>query len=199
MDYNTQRNKLILPEYGRCIQEMVEHAVGLDDRNERTRCAYTIIDLMAAMQKDNAGADDFYLKLWNHLALMAGYQLDIDYPVEITRLDEQQAEREPLAYPQQRITMRHYGASVEKLAHHLMEMEEGDDKQQLIVLVANQMKRELAKWNSNALSDEKIFEDLASFTEGKISLMPGDVKLITDKQALADAQQQQMGKKKKKK
>ena len=81
MDYNTQREKLRLPEYGRCIQEMVNYAVALEDKNERQRCAFTIIDLMANMQTFTGNADDFYQKLWNHLAFISDYQLDIDYPV----------------------------------------------------------------------------------------------------------------------
>ena len=83
IDYNTQRTQLVLPEYGRCIQQMVDHAKTLDDRDERLRCATTIVALMASMVKQHGDADEFRRKLWNHLAAIANYELDIDYPVEI--------------------------------------------------------------------------------------------------------------------
>jgi hypothetical protein len=203
MDYNTQREKLKLTEYGRCIQEMVNYAMSLDDRNERQRCAYTIIDLMANMQSFTGNAEDFYQKLWNHLAYISGYQLDIDYPVEIQHIDKQETHRDPVPYPQKRIARRHYGSIIEQLTKRLMEMEPGTERDELTRLVANQMKLALAKWNSNALDDEKILSDLAEYTDGKISLLPSEIKLMSDKEAIASIQQTNPnnggGKKKKKK
>lgn len=203
MDYNTQREKLRLPEYGRCIQEMVDYAVALEDRKERQRCAYTIIDLMANMQKFTGNPDDFYQKLWNHLAYISDYQLDIDYPIEIQHIDKQETKRDRVPYPQKRIERRHYGTIIEQLTKRLMEMEPGAEREELTHLVANQMKLALAKWNSNALDDEKILSDLAEYTQGKISLLPSEIKLISDKEAIANAQQTNSnsggGKKKKKK
>ena len=124
MDYNTQRQKLILPEYGRCIQEMVNYAVSLTDPQERQRCAFTIIDLMANMQDYNGDENDFYQKLWNHLALISNYKLDIDYPVEIQHIDDQALKRDVVPYPQKKINRRHYGANIEALARKLMEMDQ---------------------------------------------------------------------------
>jgi hypothetical protein len=202
MDYNTQREKLRLPEYGRCIQEMVDYAVALEDRKERQRCAYTIIDLMANMQKFTGNPDDFYQKLWNHLAYISDYQLDIEYPIEIQHIDKKETKRDRVPYPQKRIERRHYGTIIEQLTKRLMEMEPGADRDELTRLVANQMKLALAKWNSNALDDEKILSDLAEYTQGKISLLPSEIKLISDKEAIANAQQTNSnsggGKKKKK-
>ena len=205
MDYNTQREKLKLTEYGRCIQEMVNYAMGIEDRKERQRCAYTIIDLMANMQSFTGNAEDFYQKLWNHLAYISDYQLDIDYPVEIQHIDKQETHRDRVPYPQKRIARRHYGAIIEQLTKHLTEMEPGQKRDELTRLVANQMKLALAKWNSNALDDEKILSDLAEYTDGKISLLPSEIKLMSDKEALASIQQTNSsnnnggGKKKKKK
>ena len=202
MDYNTTREKLRLPEYGRCIQEMVNYAVGLEDKDERQRCAFTIIDLMANMQAFTGNADDFYQKLWNHLAYISDYQLDIDYPVEIQHIDKQETQRDAIPYPQKRIERRHYGTIIEQLTKKLMEMEPGEERDELTRLVANQMKLALARWNSNALDDEKILSDLAEYTEGKISLLPSEIQLMSDKEAIANAQQTNTnngGKKKKKK
>lgn len=206
MDYNTQREKLKLTEYGRCIQEMVNYAMSLKERSERQRCAYTIIDLMANMQSFTGNAEDFYQKLWNHLAYISDYKLDIDYPVEIQHIDKQETQRDTVPYPQKRIARRHYGSIIEQLTKQLTEMEPGKARDELTQLVANQMKLALAKWNSNALDDEKILSDLAEYTHGKISLLPSEIKLMSDKEAIAGAQQQKNntnnnggGKKKKKK
>lgn len=204
MEYNTTRTKLRLPEYGRSIQQMVEYAMTLSDKEERQRCAYTIIELMANMQTFNGNAEDFYQKLWNHLAFISNYKLDIDYPVEIQNFDEQEAKRDIMPYPQKRIARRHYGSIIEQLAKKLMEMEPGGERDELIYLVANQMKVDLASWNSNALDDEKILSDLAEFTKGKVQLLPSEIQLMTNRQAIAYAQQigstgNGNGKKKKKK
>ncbi len=198
MDYNTQREKLILPEYGRCIQDMVKYAMTLEDRSERQRCAFTIIDLMAAIQSYNGDENDFYQKLWNHLALISNYQLDIDYPVEIQHVDEQAVKREIIPNPQKKIDRRHYGATVEAIAHKLMEMQPGEERDKLTQLLANQMKRAMANWNVNALDDDKIMEDLAELTKGKIQLLPSDINLISDKELMNEIQQQTASKKKKK-
>jgi len=143
--------------------------------------------------------DDFYQKLWNHLALISNYKLDIDYPVEIQHMDKQDIKRERIPYPQKNISRRHYGAIVEQLAHTLCDMPDGDERNELIRLVANQMKRSLANWNSNALDDEKILDDLAEYTNGKISLLPSEVDLISDRDIMAEVQQNILAKKKKKK
>ena len=190
---------MILPEYGRCIQEMVNHAIAIENRQLRQRCAFTIIGLMANMQAYSGDEDDFYQKLWNHLAYISDYKLDIDYPVEIQRMDDQVQRRERLTYPQKKIKRRHYGAITEQLLQRLCDMQPGKERDEMTRVVANQMKRSLAAWNSNALDDEKILDDISEYTHGKISLLPTDIKLITDKEALTDAPQQAMARKKKKK
>lgn len=202
MDYNTQRTKLVLPEYGRCIQDMVEYAMTIKDRKERQRCAFTIIDLMSNIQKFSGDENDFYQKLWNHLALISDYKLDIDYPVEIQKVDEQQQKRDKVPYPQKNIKRRHYGFIIEQFSKRLSEMEPGKDRDKMIEFVANQMKRSLASWNPNALDDEKVMDDLADYTDKKVSLLPSEVNLISDRQAIAEVQSgggNNQGKKKKKK
>ena len=199
MDYNTQRPHLILPEYGRCIQDMVMHAIAIEDKEERQRCAFTIIDLMANMQEYSGNEEDFYQKLWNHLAYISGYKLYIDYPVEIQRMDETQVKREPIPLPQKRIGQRHYGSIVEAMTKKLMDMEPGNERDELIRLVANQMKRAIANWNINALDDEKIMDDLAKLTNGKIQMLPSEVELMSDKEIISEMAQQGTSNKKKKK
>lgn len=198
MDYNTQRKKLILPEYGRCIQEMVNHAKTIEDREERQQCANTIIKLLSNLYGKQSAKEDVTQKLWNHLAAMANYELDIDYPVEIENLFERENKRENIKLPQKKIRKPHYGALAEETTKVLQAMEDGEEKDALIRLVANQMKRNLANWNPNALSDEKILDDLADFTHGKVQLLPNEIDLIPDAEILKDISMSQVKKKKKK-
>lgn len=199
VDYNTQRTQLLLPEYGRCIQQMVEHAKTIDDRDERLRCANTIVQLMAGMVKQHGDAEEFRKKLWNHLAAIANYELDIDYPVEIERLEDTRAQHESIPYPQKRIARRHYGAIVEALTQKLADIEDEEERMALTTQVANQMKRDLARWNKDAVNNEKVLDDIFQYTEGRIGLHPEDIHLLSDAEILSSVQQQNMGKKKKRK
>lgn len=174
MDYNTQRPRLVLPEYGRLVQNMVDYAVGLTDRAQRQALAETIVNVMAGFFPAGRSQPDFRHKLWDHLALMSGYRLDVDYPYPIT---PKQADTAPkrLPYPQSRIKYRHYGLLIEELTRKLKEMPEGEERRQLALLVAGQMKRSLSEWNKDALNDRKIVDDLARYTDGAVVLEPEDI------------------------
>ena len=202
-NYNTEREQLILPEYGRCVQNMVNYAKTLPTKEERQHCASTIIALMSGLHDPGVGSqDDKRQKLWNHLAAIADYDLDIDYPVEIQRMDETKSKRERVPYPQKHIAKRHYGHLVESMIQKIMNVDDDDRKQALINMVATQMKRDLASWNVNAMSDVKILDDLAEYTKGRLSLRPSEVDIISDANLLAELQSQPAaggGKKKKKK
>ena len=174
MDYNTQRPRLVLPEYGRLVQNMVDYAVGLTDRAQRQALAETIVNVMAGFFPAGRSQPDFRHKLWDHLALMSGYRLDVDYPYPVT---PKQADTAPkrLPYPQSRIKYRHYGLLIEELTRKLKEMPEGEERRQLALLVAGQMKRSLSEWNKDALNDRKIVDDLARYTDGAVVLEPEDI------------------------
>ena len=199
INYNTQRAKLVLPEYGRCIQQMVEHAKTLEDREERLRCATTIVQLMSGMVKQHGDAEVFRKKLWNHLAAIANYELDIDYPVEIERLEDTKAQHETVPYPQKHISRRHYGHIIESLMQKLEETEDEDERHALTEQVANQMKRSLARWNKDAMNDQKVFDDIFQYTKGMVGVKPGEIQMISDHDLLNSIQQMTPKKKKKKK
>ena len=198
MEYNTNRERLTLPEYGRCIQQMVDHAKTLEDKAERLRCATTIISLMANMHEQHGAPEDFRQKLWNHLAAMANYELDIDYPVEIERHDKDGDKRERVPYPQKRIQKRHYGYIIETLTRKMAEIEDEEKRNALAGFMANQMKRCLAKWNRDAMDEEKIIEDIAAYTDNLVKLDPDSFKFISDAETL-NGNQSNGNKKKKKK
>lgn len=170
MEYNTQRKKLPMPEYGRGIQNMVDYALTIEDRAERQRCANTIVSIMGNMFPHLRDVPDFNHKLWDHLAVMSNYQLDIDYPYEITPATTLHAKPKPLAYPMKRIHYRHYGYLLESLLRKLKDMDEGPERDALVRLVANQMKQSLYNWNKDAMDDEKIASDIAHYTDGKVKL-----------------------------
>ena len=169
LDYNTQREKLILPEYGREVQKMVDHAITIEDRTERQHCAETIVQIMGKMLPQNSNEDHEQM-LWDHLALMSGFKLDIDYPYDVTQALKIASKPEPLGYPMTNIPVRHYGKMMFEVFEHLKTMPEGPERDELVRITANQMKRSLMQWSHGSADDEKVASDLARFTDGVIQL-----------------------------
>lgn len=170
LDYNTQRERLVLLEYGREIQLMVDHAIGLPTKAERQRCAETIITTMMRMSPYAKDSANFKQKLWDHLAIMSDFKLDIDYPFDVSQAHQLQAKPAPMKYPMSRIRVRHYGKLVMEACDKLKTMEPGRERDELVRLVANQMKRDLTQWSHGSNDNEKVASDLAQFTDGAIQL-----------------------------
>lgn len=178
MEYNTQQKKLPLPEYGRSVQNMVDHAMTIEDRAERQRCANTIINIMGNMFPHLRDVPDFKHKLWDHLAIMSDFKLDIDYPYEIVEKENLYTKPEPLSYPKINIRYRHYGRTLEKLIAKAAEYTDGEEKKQLIGLIANHMKKSFMAWNKDLVDDRKIFDDLKEYSKGMIELKEEDMRLM---------------------
>ena len=170
LDYNTQRERLVLPEYGREVQQMVDYCVSLKSRAERQRCANTIIAVMERMMPHTYENKDYRQKLWDHLALMSGFQLDIDYPCDITEAQKMLQKPAPMRYPMKRIPVRHYGNMMFEVFELLKNLPNGAERTELTRLAANQMKRDLVLWGHGSGDDEKVASDLADYTDGKIQL-----------------------------
>ncbi len=170
LDYNTKRERLVLPEYGREIQNMVDYAVALTDREERQKCAEAIVQIMDRMFPQNRENEDYMQKLWDHLAIMSDFKLDIDYPYDVSQAKEIDAKPEPLKYPMQNIPVRHYGNMLFEIFEQLKHMDAGEERDELIRVTANQMKRNLVQWSHGSSDDEKVASDLARFTDGKVQL-----------------------------
>ena len=168
MQYNTQRDKLCMPEYGRVIHDMVRHAMSISDKEKRQRCAQSIIEVMANKQPELRKQDDFRKKLWDHLAYLSGYQLDVDYPYPVTRLDAETLRPTPLSYPAKQIRNRHYGYLTEAAIDILAAQPEGPERDVLTRVVANRMKRNLADWKGDGMDDTKVAQDLETYTDGRI-------------------------------
>ena len=177
MEYNTQRKKMELPEYGRSVQNMVDHALTIEDRAERQRCANTIINIMGGMFPHLRDVPDFKHKLWDHLAIMSDFKLDIDYPFEIVKKEDLVVKPEKLEYPNGALRYRHYGRFLEGMIKKAMEIENEAERKQLINLLAIQMKKDLNNWNKEGIEDQKIVDDLREYTNGVIDLKVEDLRL----------------------
>ncbi len=171
MEYNTQLKKLILPEYGRNVHNMVNYCLEIEDKDDRTRCAYSLIDIMGNMFPHLRNVNDFKHILWDHLAIMADFKLDIDYPYEIIKKEELIAHPQKIEYSRPTMKYRHYGKTLEKMIDCAVEMPEGEEKDQLISLLISQMKKSYTQWNRE-IDDAAILEDLYELSDGKIKLNP---------------------------
>lgn len=170
LDYNTQREKLVLPEYGRDIQKMVDHAMTLPTKEERQQCAESIVAIMGRMYPQNGDRKMREQKLWDHLALMSNFLLDIDYPYDVSEAKNITTKPAPMGYPMRDIPVRHYGSMVFELFQKLKTMEPGEERDALVCLTANQMKRSLLQWSRGSADDAKVAADLAHYTDGVIQL-----------------------------
>jgi hypothetical protein len=172
LDYNTQREKLVLSEYGREIQKMVDVAIGLPTKEERMRCAKTIIRQMEMKNPQVRQSENYQQTLWDHLYLMSGKQLDIDWPYDVNNAEKISTKPQPMAHPQSEniSRYRHYGRLVGEVFEKLKTMPEGPERDELVRVTANQMKRDLLTWGHGSMDDERIADDLARFTDGKIQV-----------------------------
>ena len=170
LDYNTQRAKLIMSEYGREIQSMVEYACELPTKEERLKCAKTIIRQMENKNPQLRDNTDYEQTLWDHLYLMSHRELDIDWPFDVSEADKILSKPEPMKLPNGNIRLRHYGHLVEELFEQLKTMPAGEERDALVRKTANQMKRDLATWGHGSMDDERVASDLARFTDGIIQL-----------------------------
>lgn len=183
-DYNAQQKKLIMPEYGRNVQQMIDHCVSIEDREERTRCANTIINIMGNLFPHLRDVDDFKHKLWDHLAIMSDFKLDIDYPYEIIRKENLRTKPDRIPYTLTPIRYRHYGKTLERMIKKCEDYPDGPERDQLISLLANHMKKSFLTWNKEVVDDDKIFKDLREYSHGRIDLSPETFRLKESKEFL---------------
>ena len=170
LDYNTQRETLVMPEYGREIQKMVDHAIGLASKEERQKCAQAIVKMMETkvpQLRDNA---DYRQMLWDHLYMMSRKELDIDWPFDVSAAEKIHNKPQPIPLPKEHIRLRHYGKLIEELFEKLKTMPAGEERDALTYYTANQMKRDLTTWGHGSMDDEKVANDLAYYTDGVIQL-----------------------------
>lgn len=184
MYYNTQRKKLPLPEYGRNIQNMVDYLFTVEDRDKRNRSAQVVIDVMGNLYPYLRDVAEFKHKLWDHLAIMTDFKLDIDYPYNPPTPDILTEKPNIVPYPQTKIRYKHYGFIMESLIKKTAEME-GEEKEILVELLANHMKKSYMAWNKDGVDDEKIFLDLKELSRGKLNISKEEIQLVDAKSIAA--------------
>ncbi len=172
-NYNTQRKKLILPEYGRNIQKMINHLHEIEDSKERNFAAKTIILIMQSMAPYGKDHGEQKRKLWDHMALISDFKLDLDTPFELPDKESLKEKPKPIPYNSNHIKIKHYGRGIELLIDYAITLKDGEEKDYLVLLIANHMKRSFLNWNKNAVNDEVIFADLKKLSDGKLAVKEG--------------------------
>jgi len=176
MDYNSTRKILVLPEYGRHIQKMVDHALTIENREERTRCVNSIISVMGNLFPHLRDVSDFKHKLWDHIAIMSDFKLDIDFPYNLPEASNFTTKPEKVPYSDGKMRFRHYGKLIEQMIEQATTMEEGDLRNHLVSLIANHMRKSLLSWNKDYATDERIANDIENISKGKLTVTDLQVK-----------------------
>ncbi|MCQ2327056.1 MAG: DUF4290 domain-containing protein [Bacteroidales bacterium] len=170
MEYNTQRDKLVVPEYGRNVQKMVDICMTMEDREKRNAYAKSIIVAMSQVNPKGKDSPHYLQTLWDHLFIISDYKLDVDSPYEKPKREERDERPEPLKYKTSSITYRPYGAYLEKMIKRTIDLPEGEEKKQLIERTAQEMKKLYLQWNIDTCDDEVLKKHFEVLSEGKLTL-----------------------------
>jgi hypothetical protein len=192
-DYNTQRKRMALPEYGRNVQKMIDHIKTIEDRNERNRAAKTIIQIMGNLNPHLRDEGDFRHKLWDHLALIANFDLDIDSPYPWPEPSKFNEKPRQVPYKQGDIRFLHYGRIIELMIDAAVEMPDGEEKEYLTTLIVNQMKKAYITWNRSQVADEVIIGDMKFLSGGKLKMTEG-VKILEVRELIPQVKRKPQGK-----
>jgi len=169
MEYNTTRNKLVIPEYGRNVQKLVEFALTLEDKEERSKLAHYIVRIMMNYNA-GSGYGDTELKVWDHLYIISDFKLDVDSPFPIPDEEKIASPPKPMAYSDSSIRFRTYGKNLEKIIKIAIDFEDGEEKDALVRLIAHNLKRAYLTWNRTSVDDDQIKDDLYRMSNGKLSV-----------------------------
>jgi len=170
IEYNTEREHLIIPEYGRHIQKMVDHAISIEEKEERNKVANSIIAVMGNMNPHLRDVPDFQHKLWDQLFIISDFKLDVDSPYDKPSREELMEAPAPLEYPQNFPKYRFYGNNIKRMIDIANGWEEGEMKEGLVMTIANHMKKCFLNWNKDTVEDHVIFNHLVELSDGKLDL-----------------------------
>jgi len=184
LEYNSEREHLIIPEYGRHLQKLVNHCIKLEDKEERNKMANAIVDVMGNLQPHLRDVPDFKHKLWDQLFIMSDFQLDADSPYPQPSKEELTAKPEVLGYPRSASKYKFYGNNIQIMIDTALTWEEGELKEALLYTIANHMKKCYLNWNKDTVEDDVIFKHLAELSDGKINLTVKDETLSESKNLL---------------
>lgn len=173
MEYNTQREKIKISDYGRNIYKLIQYTKTEEDRDKRNQMAKSIVDIMAQIDQDSKDTDDYKRKYWVHLMILANWELDVDVPYDITPQDTVEFTPRPIVYNQRKIHYRHYGQIMEDMIKRVAEYPEGEEREELVKLISHAMKRDYLLWNRDTVDDELITMQLENMSKGKLKLPEG--------------------------
>ena len=177
LEYNSIREQLIIPEYGRHLQKLIEQVTDIEDREERNKAAKYVISVMGSLNPHLRDVPDFQHKLWDQLFIMSDFRLDVDSPYPIPSREVLNQRPEILKYPQNFPKYRFYGNNITYMIDEAMKWDEGDLKNALILVIANHMKKCYLSWNKETVEDEVIFQHLLELSNGKIDLFKSNEEL----------------------
>ncbi|MAV80840.1 MAG: methionyl-tRNA formyltransferase [Flavobacteriales bacterium] len=183
LEYNTERTKLIIPEYGRHIHKMIDHALSSNDIKDRNKVAKAIIGVMGNLNPHLRDVPDFQHKLWDQLFIMSDFNLDVDspFPKPVKEVYSQRPEK--LNYPQSFPKYRFYGNNIKRMIDVAIEWEDNEMKKQLVYVIANHMKKCFLNWNKDTVEDDVIFNHLDELSDGKLKIDPS-LKPLSESQSL---------------
>jgi len=189
MEYNTKREYLTIPEYGRNIQKMIEYCVAIEDKEKRNQTAHAIVKVMDQMNNQSSKANDYYHRLWDHLFIISDFKLDIDSPYPMPDKDEVSKKPDKIEYSVKNMSFPHYGKNIERVIDAIADTEEGEQKDALTFAIANYLKKSYLNWNRESVNDETILKNLEELSGGRIKLND-DFELISTSEALMKQRKQ---------
>jgi len=178
LEYNSERQHLIIPEYGRHLQKLIDQATVIEDRETRNKAAKYIIQVMGSLNPHLRDVPDFQHKLWDQIFIMSNFRLDVDSPFPIPSREVLQLRPDPLAYPQNFPKYRFYGNNIKYMIDVANSWEDGDLKNALVKVIANHMKKSYLSWNKDTVKDDVIFEHLLELSDGKINMTGSTEELV---------------------
>lgn len=187
MEYNTQRPKLIISEYGRHVQKMVDQALAIQEKEERNKFAQYIISVMGQLNPHLRDIEDFKHKLWDHLFIMSDFKLDVDSPYPIPSREALNTKPDRVSYPSNQIKFRHYGKIIENIIDKASKMDDSENKNLMVGAIGNHLKKSFLAWNRDSVEDVQIDSDLKKISGGKLQLGE-DTKLNSIKDLIIPSQ-----------
>ena len=181
-DYNTNRPDMVIPEYGRNVQKMVEHAISVEDKDERNIIAHAIISVMGQLQPHLRDIADFKHKLWDHLFIMSRFELNVDSPYEKPSAEKLYKKPETMSYPSSNFTFSYYGKNIETMIDIAIQMKDEKEKTILTGMIANHMKKSYIAWSKSSVDDKTILKHLEKLSKGELQLHH-DFVIIDDEKA----------------
>lgn len=176
MDYNTQREKLILPEYGRNVQKMIQQVMAIEDREKRSEQARAVVQVMASLNPGIKDLNDYKHKLWDHAQLISGFSLDVDSPYPMPEGTVMTSRPEPMERPVSNIKAACYGRNIENMINLIADRPDDEAKKEAIRLLATYMRQQYLIWNKDNVSEQTIFDDMEKLSDGRLKV-PEDVHL----------------------